>query len=77
MRENLSFSHANNKDTDQIAHLPNLASRLYNFFMLNSTELAISTAHNNKNAVKYRLSDDVFIMLINAKMPTIISIFIL
>ena len=47
--------------------------------MLNSTEHEISTAHK----LKYRqmkkflalsLSDDVFIMLINVKMPTIVGI---
>ena len=30
-------------------------SMLLNFFMLNSTEHEISTAHKTKNAVKYRL----------------------
>ena len=53
--ENLSFLHANNKDTDQLTHMHNLALRLENIFMLTSTELEISTAHNNKNAVNYRL----------------------
>ena len=50
--------------------------------MLNSTENEISTAHKNK---KYRqmkkvialsLSDVVFIMVINVKMPTIAGILI-
>ena len=55
--------------------------RGYNtFFMLNSTEHEISTAHKK---LKYRqinkflalsLSDVVFIMLINFKMPTIVGI---
>ena len=50
------------------------------FFMLNSTEHEISAAHKNKNAEKYRyfllfnLSVDVFILLINVKMPTIVGI---
>ena len=48
--------------------------------MLNSTEHEISTAHKNE---KYRqmeklialsLSDDVFILLIHVKMPTIVGI---
>ena len=50
------------------------------FFMLNSAEHEISTAHKN---IKYRqmktflassLSDVVFIMLINVKMPMIVSL---
>ena len=51
------------------------------FFMLNSNEHEISIAHKK---LKYRqkkkflalsLSDNVFIMLINVKMPTIVGIF--
>ena len=50
--------------------------------MLFSTENEISTAHNNKNAEKhkiynilaFKLSDVVFIMLINVKMPKIVGI---
>ena len=50
------------------------------FFMLNSTEHEISTAYKK---LKYRqikkflalgLSDVVFIMLINVKMPTVVGI---
>ena len=49
------------------------------FFMLNSIMHEISTAHKNENAKKYRLltfelSDVVFIMQINFKMPTIVGI---
>ena len=53
------------------------------FFMLNSTEREISTAYKNLNANKCRqmktllalsLSDVVFIMLINVKMPTHVGI---
>ena len=53
------------------------------FFMLNSTENEILTAHKN---LKYRqvkkflasnVSDVVFIMLINVKMPTFVGIFTL
>ena len=50
------------------------------FFMLKSTEHEIVTAHKTKNAANYRffltfiLSDDVFIMLINVIMPTIVGI---
>ena len=48
--------------------------------MLNSTEYEISTAHKTLNAEKIKTvhaikhSDVVFIMLINVKMPTIVSI---
>ena len=48
--------------------------------MLNSAEHKISTAHKNLNTDKevtcFNLSllDDVFIMLINVKMPTIVGI---
>ena len=47
---------------------------------LNSTEHEISTAHktkkssNNKTFLAFKLSDVVFIMLINVKMPTIVGI---
>ena len=41
-------------------------------FVLNSYEHKISTAHENINAEK--LSDVVFILLINVKMPTIVGI---
>ena len=50
------------------------------FFMLNSTEHEISTARNKlkyqpiKNFLALSLSDGVFIMLINVKMPTIVGI---
>ena len=51
------------------------------FFMLNSTEHEISTAHKNykkkrqiKKLLALSLSDVVFIMLINGKMPTIVGI---
>ena len=50
------------------------------FFMLNSTEHEISTAHKTKMLKKikivlaYKLSDVVFIMLINFKMPTVVGI---
>ena len=43
-------------------------------FMLNSTEHEISTAHKNKITTKKFLAlkfSDVFITLINVKMPTI------
>ena len=48
--------------------------------MLNSTEHGISTAHKNlksrqiKKCIALSLSDVVFIMLINVKMPTIVGI---
>ena len=44
--------------------------------MLNSTEHKLSTAHkNNKNKfLALNLSDAVFILLINIKMPTIVGI---
>ena len=47
--------------------------------MLNSTEQEISTAHKtkiptNKDFFALSLSDDVFIMLINVEMPTIVGI---
>ena len=47
--------------------------------MLNSTEHVISTAHKNLNAKKirllaFKLSNVVFIMLLNVKMPTIAGI---
>ena len=50
------------------------------FFMLNSTEHEISTVQKNLNTEKRKflalsLSDAVFIMLINVKMPTIVGIF--
>ena len=41
------------------------------FFMLNSTELEVSTAHKS---LALSLSDIVFIMLINVKMSTIVGI---
>ena len=48
------------------------------FFMLNSTEHKISTAHTTKIPTKKYvaliLSDVVFIMLMNVKMPTIVGI---
>ena len=53
------------------------------FFMHHSTEHEISTAHKNYKKLKHRqmkkilalsLSDVVFIMLINVKMPTIVGI---
>ena len=48
--------------------------------MLNSTELEISTAHKKYQQIKkflaLCLSDVVFIMLINVKMPTIVGILI-
>ena len=50
------------------------------FFMLNATEHEISPANKSLNAVKvktflaFKLSDVVFIMLINVKMPTIVGI---
>ena len=45
--------------------------------MLNSTEHEISTAHKttvlkNRQFLAFKLSDVIFIMLINVKMPTII-----
>ena len=46
-----------------------------NFFMLNSTEHEISTAH--KHQMKFlalSLSGVVFILLLNVKMPTIVGI---
>ena len=50
------------------------------FFMLNSTEHELSTAHKNeyynrqmKKFLALSLSDIVFIMLINVKMPTIVG----
>ena len=47
--------------------------------MLNSTEHKISTAHKTKTLKKigifaFKLSYDVFIMLINVKMPIIVGI---
>ena len=48
------------------------------FFMLNSTEHEILTAHKMQNGEKYdfsKLSDFVFILLINVKMPTIVGIY--
>ena len=47
--------------------------------MLNSTQHEISTAHKTKILTKkmflaLSLSDNVFIMLINVKMPTIVGI---
>ena len=47
--------------------------------MLNSTEHKISTAYKtkllyNKDFSCFQLSDGVFIMLINVKMPTIVNI---
>ena len=47
--------------------------------MLNSTEHKISTAHKKLNAGKkdflaFKLSDVLFIMLINIKMPTVVGI---
>ena len=49
--------------------------------MLSLTEHEISTAHNNKNAEKHKIYNilafklsDVFIMLINVKMPKIVGI---
>ena len=69
----LLISIANSLDPDQ-------APRLSIFFMLNSNEHQISTAHKK---LKYRqikkflalsLSDVVFIMLISVKMPTIVGI---
>ena len=48
--------------------------------MLNLAEHEISTAHKNLNVEKikivlaFKLSDRVFIMLINVKMPTIVGI---
>ena len=48
--------------------------------MLNSTEHEITTAHKNlkygqmKTLLALSLSDVVFIMLINVKMPTIVGI---
>ena len=48
------------------------------YFMHNSIEHEISTAHYNKMKIKnvfaFKLSDVVFIMLINVKMPTIVGI---
>ena len=49
------------------------------FFMLNSTEHEISTAHKTKiptmkKFLALSLSYVVFIMLINVKMPTIVGI---
>ena len=50
------------------------------FFMLNSTDHEISTAHKTKirtnedSSCSSSLSDLVFIMLINVKMPTIVGI---
>ena len=48
------------------------------FFMLNLTEHEISTAHKNmlkkRTFLAFKLSVDLFIMLINVKMPTIIGI---
>ena len=49
------------------------------FFMLNLTEHKNSTAHKtniltNKEVFASSLSDVVFIMLINVKMPTIVGI---
>ena len=51
-----------------------------NFFLVNSTEHEFSTAHKtkiptNKEVFALSLSDVVFIMLINVKMPTIVVIF--
>ena len=70
---------AKNTNSHITAKTSNLAPRLYFFFMLNSTEFEIST----HKKLKYRklkkflalsLSDVVFIMLINVKMPTIVGI---
>ena len=47
------------------------------YSMLNSTEHAFLTAHVNYRKIKTRLAfklSDVFIMLINVKMPTIVGI---
>ena len=45
------------------------------FLMLSSTEHEISTAHKQlKKFLAISLSDVVFIMLINVKMPTIVGI---
>ena len=47
--------------------------------MLNSTEHEISTAHKNKMLkmfTTFKLSEAVFIMLINVKMPTTVGILI-
>ena len=50
------------------------------FFMLNSIEYEISTAHKKlnyrqmKKCLALSLSDVAFIMLINVKMPTIVDI---
>ena len=65
-----------------MAHLLVNLARVYNsFFTLNSTEHEISTAHKklkyrkvNKLFFALRLSDVVFIMLINVKMSTIVGI---
>ena len=42
--------------------------------MLNSTEHENSTAHKTKILTNLNLSDVVFILLINVKMPTIVDI---
>ena len=48
------------------------------FFLLNLTEHEFSTAHKNKNAVKFyvsalKFSDIIFILLMNVKVPTILT----
>ena len=48
---------------------------LITFFMLNSTEHEISTAHRQmKKFLALSILDVEFIMLINVKMPTIVGI---
>ena len=48
--------------------------------MLNSTEFEVSVAHKNYNIEKQRFplalkhADDVFILLINIKMPAVVDI---
>ena len=51
-------------------------ARGYNFFfMLNSTKHKLSTAYRQMNKfLALNLSDVVFIMLINVKMPTFVGI---
>ena len=45
------------------------------FFILNSTEYGISTKVNCWKNIALKLSDDVFIPLINVKIPTIVDIY--
>ena len=63
----------------RLSDLVESCPRAYKTFMLNSTEHEISTEHKNKMLKMFKtfkLSEAVFIMLINVKMPTIVGILI-